>query len=248
MTTNPQRVDILLVAQGLCDSRSRAQALIKAGHVFAGDVKIGKPSEAFADDTVFRIEGEDHPWASRGGLKLARALEHFGINPSGMVAIDVGASTGGFTDVLLTHGAQKVYAVDVGSGQMVQRLRDDPRVVNLEGTNARMLNERFIPEPADIVVCDASFISLELVLPAALRLTKPQAVLVALIKPQFEVGKGRVGKNGVVSDPALHEEVCERISRWLGSLEGWQVVGLTDSPILGPAGNREFLICARKGA
>jgi len=243
-----QRVDILLVEQGLCDSRSRAQALIKGGHVFATDVKVEKPSETFASDTVFRIEGEDHPWASRGGLKLTRAIEHFGLDVKGMTAIDVGASTGGFTDVLLHHGARKVYAVDVGSGQMIQRLKEDLRVVNLESTNARMLNENFIPEPADIVVCDASFIGLELVLPAALRLTKPQAMLVALIKPQFEVGKGRVGKNGVVTDSELHEEVCERITRWINSLDGWNVQGMTDSPILGPAGNKEFLVYARRSS
>lgn len=241
-----QRADILMVAQGLCDSRSRAQALIKAGHVFAGDVKVEKPSETFAEDVALRLEGQDHPWVSRGGMKLAKAIEHFGINPAGMVAIDVGASTGGFTDVLLHHGAVKVYAVDVGSNQMVQRLREDKRVVNLENTNARWLNTQYVPEPVDIVVCDASFISLELVLPAAMELTKPQALLVALIKPQFEVGRGRVGKNGVVSDPALHQEVCNDISCWLESFRGWKVAGLTESPILGPAGNREFLICARR--
>lgn len=244
--SSAQRADLLLVAQGLCDSRSRAQALIKAGHVFAGDVKVEKPSEIFADDVVLRLEGQDHPWVSRGGMKLAKALEDFGLDPSGVVAIDVGASTGGFTDVLLQHGAAKVYAVDVGSNQMVQRLREDPRVVNLENTNARWLNAQYVPEPADWVVCDASFIGLELVLPAALALTKPQALLVALIKPQFEVGKGRVGKNGVVSDPALHQEVCDKITSWINGLEGWKVTGLTDSPILGPAGNREFLICARR--
>lgn len=242
------RADVLMVEQGLVDSRSRAQALIKGGHVFAGDEKIGKPSDVFDTDTPLRVEGQDHPWASRGGMKLARALEHFGINPAGMTAIDVGASTGGFVDVLLHHGASKVYAIDVGSNQMVQRLRDDPRVINLENTNARWLNVQYVPEPVDMVVCDASFISLELVLPAALALCKPQALLVALIKPQFEVGKGRVGKNGVVSDPALHQEVCNKITNWLNSQPGWKVVGITDSPILGPAGNHEFLIFARAGA
>lgn len=242
-----RRIDVLLVEQGLCDSRSRAQSLIKGGLVYAGETQILKPGEVIAPDTVLRLEGQDHPWASRGGLKLVAALEHFKINPAGMTCLDVGASTGGFTDVLLTNGAARVYAVDVGSNQLVQRLRADSRVVNLEHTNARMLNPKFIEEPIDLVVCDASFIGLETVLPAPLSLTKPQAHLVALIKPQFEVGKGRVGKNGVVKEPHLHREVCERIERWLDSLPGWRVLGITDSPIEGPAGNREFLIAARRG-
>jgi 23S rRNA (cytidine1920-2'-O)/16S rRNA (cytidine1409-2'-O)-methyltransferase len=165
-----------------------------------------------------------------------------------MTALDIGASTGGFSDVLLRRGARLVYAVDVGHGQLDWRLRNEPRVVVLERTNARHLNQNLIPEPVDLVVCDASFISLKLVLPAALELARPGAGLVALIKPQFEVGKGQVGKGGVVRDPALHEEVCAEIARWLGEQQGWQVLGVTESPITGPKGNREFLIGARRPA
>jgi 23S rRNA (cytidine1920-2'-O)/16S rRNA (cytidine1409-2'-O)-methyltransferase len=186
------------------------------------------------------------PWVSRGGLKLAKGLESFGIDPAGMVAIDVGASTGGFTDVLLQKGAARVYAVDVGYGQFADRLRRDPRVVVRERVNARHLGPAEVPEPVDLVVCDASFISLRLVLPAALALTRPQARLVALIKPQFEVGKGEVGKGGVVRDPAAHERVCREIERWLGGLPGWSVDGIVESPVTGPAGNREFLIGATR--
>ena len=182
---------------------------------------------------------------SRGGLKLAKALETFAIDPAGKVAIDVGASTGGFTDVLLAHGAAKVYAVDVGHGQLAWKLRNDPRVVVMERTNARHLTAEQIPEPVDVVVCDASFIGLETVLPAAMALAAPGAVLAALIKPQFEVGKGRVGKGGVVRDPELHAEVCDRITEWLASRPGWRVEGVTESPIKGPEGNTEFLIVGR---
>lgn len=241
-----QRIDLLLVAEGLCDSRSRAQSLIKAGVVFANDRKVEKPSEQFEEGVVLRLEGQDHRWASRGGLKLAAALRHFSFNPAGMVCVDVGASTGGFTDVLLTNGAAKVYAVDVGANQLVQRLRNDARVVNMEHVNARMLNPAYITEPIDLIVCDASFIGLEVVLPGPLGLLKPQGALIALIKPQFEVGKGRVGKNGVVTDPDLHQEVCDRIRNWISFMPGWKVEGITESPITGPEGNREFLIFASK--
>ncbi len=189
------------------------------------------------------MRGLDHPWVSRGGIKLAHALAHFAIDPAGQVAIDVSASTGGFTDVLLKHGAARVYAVDVGHGQLAWALRNDPRVVVLEKTNARHLTPAEIPEPVDLVVCDASFIGLETVLPAALALARPGATLVALIKPQFEVGRGRVGKGGVVRDPALHEEVCARIAAWLPT-QGWRVRGIARSPITGPEGNVEFLIAA----
>jgi len=242
-----QRVDQLLVERGLVESRARAQALILAGLVYSGDRRVDKPGTPLTLDTPLRLKGQDHPWVSRGGLKLVQALTAFALDPTGRVAIDVGASTGGFTDVLLTHGAARVYAVDVGHGQLAWKLRTDPRVVVLERTNARALTPTEIPEPADWVVCDASFIGLETVLPAALALTRPEAVLVALIKPQFEVGKGRVGKGGVVRDPELHREVCERIESWLAALPGWQVEGVVESPILGPEGNREFLIIGRKG-
>jgi 23S rRNA (cytidine1920-2'-O)/16S rRNA (cytidine1409-2'-O)-methyltransferase len=241
------RLDQLMVDRGLVESRARAQALVMAGLVFCGEKRLDKPGQAVAVDAAIELRGQDHPWVSRGGLKLVKAVETFGLDPAGLVAIDVGASTGGFTDVLLTHGAAKVYAVDVGHGQLAWKLRTDPRVVVLERTNARHLSAADIPEPADLVVCDASFIGLEVVLPAALALTGPDACLAALIKPQFEVGKGRVGKGGVVRDPALHEEVCERIRAWLTALPGWEVVGIVESPITGPEGNKEFLIVGRKG-
>lgn len=240
-----KRVDQLLVDRGLVESRARAQALVMAGLVYSGDRRVDKPGTALPEDCALELKGQDHPWVSRGGLKLAKALEAFAIDPAGKVAVDVGASTGGFTDVLLTHGAAKVYAVDVGHGQLAWKLRSDPRVVVLERTNARHLTVERIPEPVDMVVCDASFIGLETVLPAALALARPGAVLAALIKPQFEVGKGRVGKGGVVREPELHAEVCERIHAWLDGLPGWRVEGITESPILGPEGNKEFLIVGR---
>lgn len=240
-----KRLDQLLVERGLAESRAKAQALVLAGVVFSGERRLDKPGTAVAEETAIEVRGQPHPWVSRGGLKLAHALDHFALDPTGVVAVDVGASTGGFTDVLLARGAAKVYAVDVGHGQLAWKLRNDPRVVVLERTNARRLTAAEIPEAPGMVVCDASFIGLETVLPAALSLAKPDAVLVALIKPQFEVGPARVGKGGVVRDPALHEEVCARIAAWLPTL-GWTVSGVEPSPILGPEGNREFLIAARK--
>jgi len=244
--TARQRADQALVARGLAESRSKAQALIMAGVVFSGESRIDKPGQPIADDAALTLRGQDHPWVSRGGLKLEKALDHFAIDPAGLVCLDLGASTGGFTDVLLARGAARVYAVDVGHGQLAWRLRNDPRVVVLERTNARYLTCAEVPEPVDLVVCDASFIGLETLLPAPLALTASGARLVALIKPQFEVGKGRVGKGGVVRDPVLHAEVCRRIERWLAAQPGWRVQGLTESPILGPEGNKEFLIAAVK--
>ena len=217
-----------------------------AGLVFVGDMRVEKPGQMLALDVAIAVRGQDHPWVSRGGLKLVHGLRSFAIDPAGLVCLDVGASTGGFTDVLLTHGAAKVYAVDVGHGQLAWKLRQDPRVVVLEKTNARYLDSALIPEPVDLVVCDASFISLTVVLPAAMALAKPDARLVALIKPQFEVGKGEVGKGGVVRDPAQHAAVCAKIRGWLEA-QGWRVLGLAESPITGPEGNREFLIAAAKG-
>lgn len=241
------RVDKLLVDRGLVETRAKAQALIMAGKVYSGDRRIAKAGDTLPEDAPLELKGQDHPWVSRGGLKLAHALNEFSLDPKDAIAIDVGASTGGFTDVLLTHGAAKVYAIDVGHGQLAWKLRTDPRVVVLERTNARHLTTQQIPEPPDWIVCDASFIGLETVLPAALTLAKPRAIAVALIKPQFEVGPDRVGKGGVVRDPALHQEVCERIRAWFAHQPGWSVIGLTESPILGPEGNKEFLIAARKG-
>ncbi len=242
-----KRLDQILVDRGLAESKTRAQALIIAGKVYSGEKRLDKPGVPTAEDLAIELRGEPHPWVSRGGIKLAAGLEAFAIDPTGMTALDVGASTGGFTDVLLQKGAAKVYAVDVGQGQLAWKLRNDPRVVVLEKTNARHLSAAQIPEPVDLVVCDASFIGLETVLPAALALTKPTAHLVALIKPQFEVGKGRVGKGGVVRDPALHDEVCERIRSWLAGLPRWTVLGIQESPITGPEGNKEFLIGGKRG-
>ncbi len=240
------RVDVLLVDRGLVESRSRAQALIMAGAVYTGTERISKAGQTIADDAPLEVKGRDHPWVSRGGLKLDHALKQFDVDLAGKVVLDVGASTGGFTDVALRHGASKVYAVDVGHGQLAWSLRQDPRVVVLEKTNARHLTAAEIPGPVDAVVCDASFIGLQTVLPAPMALAASGAVLIALIKPQFEVGKGQVGKGGVVRDPALHEEVCARIRDWLDAEPGWSVIGLTESPITGPEGNKEFLIAARR--
>jgi 23S rRNA (cytidine1920-2'-O)/16S rRNA (cytidine1409-2'-O)-methyltransferase len=193
-------------------------------------------------EAALALSGIDHPWASRAGLKLSAALDRFDIDPTGLTALDIGASTGGFTDVLLARGAAHVNAVDVGHDQLIPRLRADPRVTVLERMNARALTRAEVPVPVDLVTCDASFIGLEAVLPAPLALAAPGARLVALIKPQFEVGPGRVGKGGVVRDSALHDEVCRRIEAWLGGLPGWRVLGVAPSPIDGGDGNREFLI------
>ena len=241
-----RRADQLLVEQGLAESRAKAQALILAGLVSVAGRRIDKAGTPIAEDTELTVAGRDHPWVSRGGLKLVHALDHFTLDPAGLVALDIGASTGGFTDVLLARGAARVHAVDVGRGQLAWKLRQDPRVVVHEGVNARYLSRAEIPEPIDLVTCDASFIGLETVLPASLALTAEHAALVALIKPQFEAGPKEVGKGGVVRDPAVHRAVCERISAWLEAQPDWHVVGITESPITGPAGNREFLIYGRR--
>jgi 23S rRNA (cytidine1920-2'-O)/16S rRNA (cytidine1409-2'-O)-methyltransferase len=245
VASEKKRLDVLLVERGLAETRAKAQALILAGAVFSGEKKLDKAGSAYAEDTPLEVKSRDHPWVSRGGIKLAHALAHFAIDVSGLIALDIGASTGGFTDVLLQKGAARIYAVDVGHGQLAWKLRQDPRVVVLERVNARYLTAEQVPEPPAIVVCDASFIGLETVLPAALSLAKPEAQLVALIKPQFEVGPERVGKGGVVRDPALHREVCERIAAWLTG-RGWDVAGIVESPIRGPEGNIEFLVYARR--
>jgi len=244
--SDKQRLDTLLVERGLAESRARAQALVIAGLVWSEGRRLDKPGTIVAADAPLEVQGREHPWVSRGGIKLAHALDFFAIDPAGAVALDIGASTGGFTDVLLTRGARRVYAVDVGHGQLAWKLRQDPRVVVRERLNARHLTREEIPEAVDLVVCDASFISLTTLLPAPLALTAPEARLVALIKPQFEVGKGRVGKGGVVRDPALHREVCDAIAAWLATRPDWHVEGVTESPIRGPEGNIEFLIHARR--
>jgi 23S rRNA (cytidine1920-2'-O)/16S rRNA (cytidine1409-2'-O)-methyltransferase len=242
-----RRVDQLLVERGLAPTRAKAQALILAGQVFAGDARLDKAGALVPTDAPLALRGEAPPFASRGGVKLAHALDHFALDPAGACALDVGASTGGFTDVLLQRGAARVYAVDVGRGQLDWRLRNDPRVVVLERTNARHLTRAQVRDAVDLVACDASFIGLETVLPAPLALAAPRARLVALIKPQFEVGRARVGKGGVVRDPTLHAEVCQRIEHWLAATMGWRVLGVTESPIQGADGNREFLIAAERG-
>ncbi|WP_294296531.1 TlyA family RNA methyltransferase [uncultured Sphingomonas sp.] len=241
------RADQLIVDRGLAESRTRAQALVMAGLAFIGDRKIDKPGQMVAADAAIEVKGRDHPWVSRGGIKLAHALSHFAIDVTGAVAIDVGSSTGGFTDVLLTNGACRVYAVDSGTNQLAWKLRQDGRVVVHEQTSARILTAAHIPEPVDLVVCDASFIGLSKVLDVPLGFTKPDARLVALIKPQFEAGRDEVGKGGVVRDSAIHDRVCREVADWLEST-GWSVQGLTTSPITGPEGNVEFLILARNGA
>ncbi|MEI6485898.1 MAG: TlyA family RNA methyltransferase [Sphingomonadales bacterium] len=246
MTPGKIRIDQLLVERGLAESRTRAQALVMAGLVFAGDRKIAKSGDTVPGDAAIEVKGRDHPWVSRGGIKLDHGLTHFGWDVAGAVAIDVGSSTGGFTDVLLSRGAVRVYAVDSGTNQLAWKLRQDARVVVLEQLSARLLTPEHIPEPVDIIVCDASFISLAKVLPVPMGFAKPGARLLALIKPQFEAGRAEIGKGGVVRDPAVHERVCAEVAAWLAG-EGWTVAGLTTSPITGPEGNVEFLIGARRG-
>lgn len=237
------RVDQLLVARGLAESRTRAQALVMAGLVYSDTRKIAKSGDMLADDAPLDVRGRDHPWVSRGGVKLAHGLDHFGWDVAGAVAIDVGSSTGGFTDVLLTRGAARVYAVDSGTNQLAWKLRQDARVVVLEQLSARLLTADHVPEPVDVIVCDASFISLQKVLPVPMGFAVPDARLLALIKPQFEAGRDDVGKGGVVRDPAVHERVCGEVAAWLAGA-GWTVQGITPSPITGPEGNVEFLIGA----
>src|SRR5436309_4648961 len=236
------RLDVALVERGLAETRAAAQRLVMAGLVFSGEKRLDKAGQGVTPDVALEVRGQPHPYVSRGGLKLAKALDHFAIPVTGLVALDVGASTGGFTDCLLQRGAAKVYAIDVGTNQLAWKLRTDPRVISMEKTNMRVVTRAQIPEPIDIVVCDASFIGLRTALPAALALAASGAHLVALIKPQFEVGKGRVGKRGVVREPELHQEVCDAISDWLAAQSGWTVLGVIESPIAGAEGNKEFLI------
>ncbi|EAQ30626.1 Hemolysin HlyA [Erythrobacter sp. NAP1] len=248
---NPQkkrakkRVDHLLVERELAESRTRAQALVMAGVVFVGEEKVAKPGQQVAEDAALEVRGRDHPWVSRGGIKLAHAIEHFDLDPTGAVAIDVGSSTGGFTDVLLSNGAAHVFAVDSGTNQLAWKLRQDDRVTVLEQTSARILTRDQIDRDCNWVVCDASFIGLAKVLERPLELAAQECQLVALIKPQFEVEKHEVGKGGVVRDPALHERVCNEVREWLEGL-GWDIEGIVESPITGPQGNVEFLISARR--
>lgn len=240
-----RRADQLLVDRGLAESRTRAQALIMAGLVFLGDRKIDKPGQPVPDDAVLEVKGRDHPWVSRGGIKLAHGLDHFGWDVTGAVAIDVGSSTGGFTDVLLSRGAARVYAVDSGTNQLAWKLRQDDRVIVHEQTSARILTAAHIPEPVDLIVCDASFIGLAKVLDVPMGFATPDARLMALVKPQFEAGREEVGKGGVVRDPAVHARVCAEVSEWIET-KGWRVEGVVQSPITGPEGNVEFLLAASR--
>jgi 23S rRNA (cytidine1920-2'-O)/16S rRNA (cytidine1409-2'-O)-methyltransferase len=240
------RADQLLVERGLVESRTRAQALVLAGLVFSGEHRIAKAGQPLAADAPLEVRGRDHPWVSRGGIKLAHGLKHFGwTDLSGLVVLDVGASTGGFTDVVLAHGARRVFAVDVGHGQLAWKLRQDARVVVLERVNARSLTREHISEPPDLVVCDASFISLRIVLEAPLELAAARARLVALVKPQFEAGVHEVGKGGVVRDAQVHARVVAEAEEWIES-RGWRVTGHVRSPITGPEGNVEFLLAAER--
>ncbi len=246
MTRRRIRADRLLVAHGQCESGAAARALILAGCVYQGETRITKAGALLPADTELHVRRPPHPWVSRGGIKLAHALDHFRIDPAGAVAIDVGASTGGFTDVLLQRGASRVYAVDVGYGQLAWKLRTDPRVTVLERTNARNLDSTHVPEPVDLVVCDASFIGLAKILPAPLALTRTDARLVALVKPQFEVGRAEVGKGGIVRDPVARERAVANAVRMLSGDLGWHVLGQTESPIHGADGNLECLVAARR--
>jgi 23S rRNA (cytidine1920-2'-O)/16S rRNA (cytidine1409-2'-O)-methyltransferase len=236
------RLDKLLVARGLVESRQKAQAVIGSGQVMVAGQVMDKVGSQVDETLEITIKGKASPFVSRGGLKLAKGLDHFQLDPAGLICADIGASTGGFTDCLLQNGAALVYAVDVGYGQLDWQLRQDPRVVVLERTNARYLSHEQIPQALDLAVIDAAFISIKLLIPALIPLfdAKPVSIL-SLIKPQFEVGKGKVGKGGVVSDPALHDEVIESIKAFIAQL-GLSHRGVTDSPILGPKGNKEFLI------
>lgn len=237
------RIDQLIVDRGLAESRTRAQALVMAGLVFVGTRKIEKPGQTVADNAEIEVKGRDHPWVSRGGVKLAHGLDHFGWDVTGAVAIDVGSSTGGFTDVLLSRGAVRVYAVDSGTNQLAWKLRQDPRVIVHEQTSARVLTAVHIPEPIDLIVCDASFIALAKVLAVPIGFARPAARALVLVKPQFEAGRDAVGKGGVVRDPAVHARVCADVAAWFIE-QGWVVDGVSPSPITGPEGNVEFLLAA----
>tara|TARA_B100000029_G_scaffold491463_1_gene551645 strand:- start:349 stop:1116 length:768 start_codon:yes stop_codon:yes gene_type:complete len=240
------RVDLALVEKGLAKNRSRAQALVLAGKVFSGEQRINKAGMLIQKDMPLEVRGQDHPWVSRGGVKLNHALNQFQINVDHKICLDIGSSTGGFTQVLLSRGALRVYSVDVGHGQLDWKLRTDNRVILLEKTNARHLSINEIPEQIDLIVCDASFIGLETLLPSALSLASPNAILSALIKPQFEAGKDQVGKGGIVKNPDVHEAVCKRISSWINSLPEWKSLNIIESIIAGAEGNKEFFIHAER--
>lgn len=240
------RLDAALVERGLATGRDRAKALIMAGRVYVGGEKAAKPGDQIAPDAAIEVRGEDMPYVSRGGLKLEKAVKEFDLPLENAVCADIGASTGGFTDCMLQHGAARVYAVDVGYGQLDWRLRSDERVVVLERTNARYLSNAQIPQPLDLITIDASFISLALLLPPLCLLLKEGGHMLCLVKPQFEAGREKVGKNGVVRDPATHREVLRRVADTAAAI-GFAVAGLSFSPIKGPKGNIEYLLYLVKG-
>jgi len=246
MKIEKKRLDDLLVLKGIADSKTIAQSLIISGRIYVGEKKLDKPghSISIAENIIFR--GPLHPWVSRGGIKLAHALEEFELSVEGLIALDIGASTGGFTDVLLRNGAEKIYAIDVGYGQLHEKLLNSSKVISIERTNARYINNEAIKEDIDIIVCDASFISLKKILPESLKLSSVDAKLIALIKPQFEVGKKYVGKGGVVRDKKLRDSCCKDIKLWLENSMNWKVTGIIESPIKGPKGNIEYLIYAHR--
>ncbi|MGB0748194.1 MAG: TlyA family RNA methyltransferase [Magnetospiraceae bacterium] len=242
MSDPRRRLDVVLVDQGLAPSRAKARALITQKQVFLDNSQLVKPATLVALDAPLEVRGDDLPWVSRAGLKLAHALDVFSLSPEKRICLDVGASTGGFTDVLLQRGAARVYAIDVGHDQMAPTLAKDPRVILKEGVNARYLDGETIPEPVSALVCDVSFIGLRLVLPACLTLVQPGGWIVALIKPQFEVGREKVGKGGIVRATADQEGARDSVSAWLAEQPGWCLIGTTESPVLGSDGNREFLM------
>lgn len=246
MANTKKRVDILLFERGMVESRTKAQALIMAGLVFTKDRRIQKAGDIVSETIELIIKNQEHPWVSRGGLKLDHGLKSFNLSPRGLNCLDIGASTGGFTDVLLTNEANKVYAVDVGHGQLAWKIRQNTRVIVKEKCNARYLTSEIIPDPVQVIVCDASFISLKTILPAALSLCQTGGWAIALIKPQFEAGREHIGSKGVVRDPEIHTKICQDINNWWQNLPNWQVLGIETSPITGPEGNKEFLIAARK--
>ena len=235
-----------MVSNGFARSREQANSLLMSGNVFVNEKRIEKPGQQVQTDSKIEIKGKTYPWVSRGGVKLEKAILEFNLNCNLITALDIGASTGGFTDVLLSRGAKKIYAVDVGYGQLDWKLRQDERVIVKEKTNARFLTDQIIKDPLDAIVCDASFISLKKVLLPGLSLLKNKGWLAALIKPQFEVGKGLVGKGGVVRDPELHQEVITDIKNWVQYDMKMNLSGVVESPLLGPSGNKEFVIVATK--
>lgn len=245
MSSEYQRLDLELVKRGLAKSRARAQELISEGRVSIGSETVTKPARKVSPACLISVNRPEVDWVGRGAKKLLTGLFHFHIDPNNKIALDIGASTGGFTQVLLLFGAAKVYAVDVGQGQLAPELLDDERVINLEKTHARDLSRDTFPEQPDLVVADVSFISLKKALPAALGLCAPGATLIALVKPQFEVGKGNIGKGGIVRDPAIAEQSAVEMTQWINDQPGWTSLGYTDSPISGSDGNREFLLGAR---